>query len=232
MCDTTHSDVLQDSCICVTRLIQMCYRTHVYVWHDSFRCVTWLMYMCGIPYTWPFHTCDLTLACMSWPIRLCGMTFQCDKTLLIKGKNNPMCDMTNPWVIIHRFKRGGWMSHVTHTNESCHTHEWVMSHTWMTRWYMWHNSCMYSWEIMPLYKWHGKDECVSQNMRYSLLHLECHFFNLESQSIIQFSRSLLPHSVEKRPGRLRLEIEIKWHSKCNRLYHLQKSPTQIGLFGQ
>ena len=31
--------------------------------------------------------------------------------------------------------------------------------------------------------------------------------------------SLLPRSVEKRPGRLRLEIEIKWHSKCNRLYH-------------
>jgi len=23
-----------------------------------------------------------------------------------------------------------WMSHVTHMNESCHTHEWVMSHTW------------------------------------------------------------------------------------------------------
>ena len=44
---------------------------------------------------------------------------------------------------------------------------------------------------------------------YSLLHLECHFFNLQSQSMISFSRSLLPCSVEKRPGRLRLEIEIK-----------------------
>jgi len=53
---------------------------------------------------------------------------------------------------------------------------------------------------------------------YSLLHLECHFFNLQSQSIILFSRSLLPRSVEKRPRRLRLEIEIKWHSKCNGLY--------------
>ena len=26
-----------------------------------------------------------------------------------------------------------WMSHVTHMNESCHTHEWVVSHTWMSR---------------------------------------------------------------------------------------------------
>ena len=52
---------------------------------------------------------------------------------------------------------------------------------------------------------------------YSLLHLECHFFILKSQSMIQFSRSRLPHSVEKRPKRLSLEVEIKWHSKCNML---------------
>ena len=44
---------------------------------------------------------------------------------------------------------------------------------------------------------------------HSLLHLECHFLNLKSQSIIQFSRSLLPSSVEKRPLRLRMEIEIE-----------------------
>ena len=53
---------------------------------------------------------------------------------------------------------------------------------------------------------------------YSLLHLECHVFILKSQSTIQFSRSLLPRSVEKRPRRLRLETEIESHSKCNRLY--------------
>ena len=53
---------------------------------------------------------------------------------------------------------------------------------------------------------------------YSLLHLECHFFNLKSQSIIQFSRSLLPRFVEQGPMRMRLETEIQRHSKCNRLY--------------
>jgi len=30
----------------------------------------------------------------------------------------------------------------------------------------------------------------------------------------------LSRSVEERPWRLRLEMEIKWHSKCNRLYIL------------
>ena len=54
--------------------------------------------------------------------------------------------------------------------------------------------------------------------RYSLLHLEYLSFNLESQSIISFSRSLLPRSVEKRPMRLRLEIDCKCDSKCNGLY--------------
>jgi len=43
---------------------------------------------------------------------------------------------------------------------------------------------------------------------------------LKSQSMISISRSLLPSFVEKRPRRLRLEIEIEWHCKCNRLYSL------------
>ena len=33
------------------------------------------------------------------------------------------------------------MSHVTHTNESCHTHEWVMSHTWMSHGTHMNESC-------------------------------------------------------------------------------------------
>jgi len=45
--------------------------------------------------------------------------------------------------------------------------------------------------------------------RYSLLHLECHFFFLKFKSIIYFSRSLLSRSVKKRPRTLRLEIKIK-----------------------
>ena len=44
---------------------------------------------------------------------------------------------------------------------------------------------------------------------YSPLHLECDYFFLKSHSMINFSRSLSPHSVEKRPTRLSLEIEIE-----------------------
>ena len=51
----------------------------------------------------------------------------------------------------------------------------------------------------------------------SQLHSKCHILSLKSQSLIFFSRSLLPRSVENRPMRLRLQIEIGWHSKCNRL---------------
>jgi len=70
-------------------------------------------------------------------------------------------------------------------------------------------------------------------INYSLLYLECHFFILKSQTMFLFSRSLLPRSVEKRPRRLRLEIEFEWHSKCNRLYmerdlHVyEKRPTHM-----
>jgi len=32
------------------------------------------------------------------------------------------------WVMSHI-----WTSHVTHTNEPCHTYEWAMSHIWMSR---------------------------------------------------------------------------------------------------
>jgi len=76
---------------------------------------------------------------------------------------------------------------------------------------------------------------------YSLLYLDCNFFFLKSQSMIWFSRSLLPRSITKRPRRLQLEIDIclprsvdrshmklrlesviEWHSKCNRPYIVSK----------
>jgi len=60
---------------------------------------------------------------------------------------------------------------------------------------------------------------------YSLLHFYCHFFILKSQSMIEFSRSFWPRSIEKRPRGLRLEIEIKWHlnSTYKRLFFIRNS---------
>jgi len=67
---------------------------------------------------------------------------------------------------------------------------------------------------------------------YSLLHLECRFFIFNSQSMIWFARSLLPRSVEKRPKRLRLGIEIKWHSKCNRQLGHVTHVNMVGAMGE
>jgi len=53
---------------------------------------------------------------------------------------------------------------------------------------------------------------------YSLLHLECHFFILKSQSMIKFYWSLCHVPLKNKLIRLRLELEIESHSKCSRLY--------------
>jgi len=55
---------------------------------------------------------------------------------------------------------------------------------------------------------------------YSLLHWECKFLSLVSNSFISFYRSILPRFGKKRPKRWRLEMDIRWHSKCDRWKHL------------
>ena len=47
------------------------------------------------------------------------------------------------------------------------------------------------------------------DLKYSLLHLEGHFLILKTQSLVSFSRSLLPSFIIKRSTRLGLEIEIE-----------------------
>ena len=46
--------------------------------------------------------------------------------------------------------------------------------------------------------------------------LQCVAIGCTSNDTPLISRSLLPHSVEKRPMRFRLEIEIECNSNCNR----------------
>jgi len=60
------------------------------------------------------------------------------------------------------------MSHVTHTNDSCHTHEWVMSRTWMSlvthisetchtyecvMWHIWMSRVTHTNESCHTYEW-------------------------------------------------------------------------------
>jgi len=51
-----------------------------------------------------------------------------------------------------------------------------------------------SYESLPL--------CTKRQGMPSFLHLDCHFLNLPSPSIVLFSQSLLPRCVEKRPMRV------------------------------
>ena len=103
-------------------------------------------------------------------------------------------------------------------NTPYHTYECVKLHMNM-------NDDTHEWLGRTITKRHShtnmKDKILIWiNMKNSLLHLQCHFFLLKSQSMIEFSRSLLPRSAEKRPMRLSLEIGMKWHSKCNRLFFI------------
>jgi len=54
---------------------------------------------------------------------------------------------THGWVMSHI-----WMSHVPHMNESCHTHGWVMSHIWMNHISLMNDSChVYQWFISHMW---------------------------------------------------------------------------------
>ena len=50
-----------------------------------------------------------------------------------------------------------WMSHVTHTNESCRTCKWVMSHIWMCHVSHMNESCHTWWILIAMHVWmsHG-----------------------------------------------------------------------------
>ena len=43
---------------------------------------------------------------------------------------------------------------------------------------------------------------------YSVLHVESHFFTLNSRSLTSFSRALLPNIIRKRPSSLKMEIGV------------------------
>jgi len=104
------------------------WRTHVYVGHDSFMCGTWLMDMhdTRLIHT-RVHAADRGLICMRdmTDSYLGHDSFTCVtfKFMSPVTHMNESCH-TYEWVLSHT-----GMSPVTHTNESCHTHEWFMPHT-------------------------------------------------------------------------------------------------------
>jgi len=123
VCDMTHSCVWHDSFMCVTWLIHVCYMTHLCVWHDSLMCVTWLINVCdrtrGTHMNESCHTHEWVMS-HTWMSHVTHM-------------NEAHTWMSHTWMshVTHMKESHTWMSHVTHMNESCHTHEGVMSHICM-----------------------------------------------------------------------------------------------------
>ena len=84
-------------------LIHECGMTHSYVRHDSI-----------IISKWPLHVRDVTSSSVWF---------------------DSFVTFSSVWLdsfVLTQLQKHIWMSHVTHTNESCHTYEWVMSHIWMS----------------------------------------------------------------------------------------------------
>ena len=69
----------------------------------------------------------------------------------------------------------------------------------------------------------------TSNVSHTVKPIACgqSFPNLTTQTNIEFCTSLLPRFVEKRPIRLKLENEIKRHSKCKRHFWGIVSTTTI-----
>jgi len=135
ICDVTHSYVT-----CLVRYTMSSRETThsfmtglIHMWHDSFICDTTHSYV-----TWLNHDLFLCPTIVRHKI-----SSQADVVGISTGTFTPrrVHDMTLSYVtwykwrdlfiyICHHYERVMshiQMSHVTHTNESCHTYEWVMS---------------------------------------------------------------------------------------------------------
>jgi len=101
MCDMTHLHVWHDPFVCVTRLIHMCDMSHSYARHDPFICATWLI-----------HMCDMT-----------GLYVRQNSFARVPWLIHPTLHHSRRTHTYKRVMSYIWLSHVTHTNKSCHIYE-------------------------------------------------------------------------------------------------------------
>jgi len=161
MCTMTYLYVCHDSFIRVPWFIHTCAMTHWYMCHDSFICVPWPKFALGVTSgvshvtpSNPMKGCDMThsygrhdsIICAPWLNYMCvaasypmgdvwhGSFMRGGLTRLVH-----MGDVWHDWFVwceydvTHPYE--SWhirMSHGTHMNDSWHTYEWVMAHSWMS----------------------------------------------------------------------------------------------------
>ena len=120
-----YSNMRSGSLTCETSCSYTCDMTHSCVWLNPFICLTKPIHVCYMKHSYVWHDAFM---CVTWRIHVLDQYYSsiyiCDTASLHSHK----------WhCLIAR--------HVTHMNESCHTHECVMSHTWMRHVTHMHESC-------------------------------------------------------------------------------------------
>jgi len=198
ICGMTHSYVCctdtHDSFICVTWRIHTC--DTMCVWHDAFICAISLIHTCGTTYSYAccIHTHD-SLICVAWRIHMCDIT--CHDSFISRPNVTPSREKR------HRTSQWVMSSGITLTKRDLHcskeTNIYEKRHTLLKRDLSWriHMCDITLIEMNPsppggVLFWHVQSqteggrrthEPITPNFKnqYSLLHLECRFFNLKSQ---------------------------------------------------
>jgi len=228
MCGMPYPYVRRASVICATGRSQMWHMrdmAHSYVWRDSFVVKTT---MCVL-YTW-HHS----VICVTWPIRACAVTRACavahqcvwhDLFICVACLIH-MCDVPQSYVrrellfmtdMTHSYMWRGLFAERDQTNTNILFNVYVCSGSESEKLKCRHTFesyvlvCVSVCVSLSLFQQMSPRYIFEYKYQYTayLLHSESHFYTRKSQSIIQFSSSLLPRSVAKRPRRFQLEIAIK-----------------------
>ena len=179
--------------------------TYVYMFKK-----TWLIRICDLAHSYVWHESFL---CRTWLIHI--HVYTCSRwhdsfryvTWLIH-----MCDMNHFYAGHDPLTCAIWLIRMRDM-----THPYLFAGTFEGR-RSWPPFTHQTHDMTHVYEGHDV-------FMYSLLHLVWYFSTLTTQSIIYFSASLSPRSVETRPIRFRLENEMEWHAACTRLYNTADSYT-------
>jgi len=119
---------------------------------------------------------------------------------------NESCN-TYEWVMSHIR-----MSHVTRMNESCHTYEWVMSHVWMSHVTHTNESC-HTYEWVMSYTWVSHDTHMSES---------CHIMSHMTHPFVACRAFCNTHAASEAPNPFVDESSVTyvcdmcvWHMWCH-----------------
>ena len=182
------------------------------MWHDAFICVVSLFHICCMTrqYVYCMHTHD-SFIYVAWRIHMCDITFH--DSFISRPKVTPSREKrhhTHQWVVfsdITLMKRDLLFSKETYHDAFICVISLCSKWTPPPR-----GGSLFVYVQSQTQGGRRTHEPTTPNFKnqYSLLHLECRFFNFKSQLMFSFSRSLLPRSVDSRQRRSSSEITIEW----------------------